>query len=205
MIVTNKTNYDKERPHNKARLTMRNNLSKIAGLTVVFILMLCMHSFAQSESPVGIEFDKDSERIDIKTGSKLPDYKEAKRGSIQFFFGRLDTPEKGFYYFFDGRGFQDIKSLALIRKMPRLGAWAIVGSRGWRGVENPTVRTNPLTVCEIGHHAVSFIPINPVTEKPDRRVHVLLDDLSGIQWREIDHWVATMDQKEFDDAQGTFY
>ncbi len=184
---------------------MRNNLLKIAGLTAVLISMLCMHSFAQSESPVGIEFDKDSERIDIKTGSKLPDYRLVKRGSIQFFFGRLDTPEEGFYYFFDGRSFQNIKSLALIRKMPRLGAWAIVGSRGWRGAESATVRTNPLTVCEIGHHAVSFIPINPVTKKPDQRAHVLLDDLYGIQWREIDHWVATMDQEEFDDAQGTFY
>lgn len=184
---------------------MHNNLLKIAGIAAVIIMLVCMNLLAQDESNVRITFDMNSKRIDIVTGRQIPGYIKAKRGSIQFFYGRLDTPEEGFWYFFDGRRFQNIKSLALIRKMPALGAWAILGGGGWRGTDNTTVKTNSMSICEIEHHAVSFIPINPTTNKPDRRVYVLLDDLYMIQWKDIDHWVATMGQKEFDAAQGTLY
>ena len=184
---------------------MRNRRLKIAGIAAALIMAACMNSYGQDESPVRIVFDKNSERIDIVTGKKLPDYTQAQRGSIQFFFGRLDKPEDGFWYFFDGRSFQDIKSLALIRKMPALGAWAIIGGRGWRGAEEAKVRINPMTIREIEHHGVSFIPLNPATKKPDSRVYVLLDDLYLIQWKEVDHWVATKSQAEFDSQQGILY
>ena len=59
-----------------------------------FIMMICMNAFAQNESPVRIEFDKSSKRIDMVTDRELPDYKYARRGSFQFFRGRLDKPEE---------------------------------------------------------------------------------------------------------------
>jgi len=184
---------------------MKHTPLKIIGLAAVLVAAVCAVSFSQDESPVRITFDRHSKRIDIVTGKQLPDYTLAERGSILFYFGRLDKPEEGFGYFFDGRGYQNIKGLAVIRKMPKLGTWAILGSRGWRGSEQTTVRTNPLTICEIEQHAVSFIPLNTGTKKPGPRVYVLLDDLYKIQWREVDHWVATMGQDEFDAAQGTMY
>ena len=184
---------------------MKNNAAGIGGIAAVLIVLIGSVSHAQDFTHVRIRFDELSKRIDIVSGKKLPDYSQAERGSLRFYRGRLDSPEEGFAYFFDGRSFQGIKGLALLRKMPGPGAWAIVGSRGWRGAENATVSTNPLTVCEIEHHAVSFIPINPKTEKPESRVYVLLDDLYLIQWKVVDHWVATMGQAEFDAAQGRMY
>jgi hypothetical protein len=168
-------------------------------------LAVCLCSFAQNDPPVRIAFDKNAERIDIVTGEKLPEYHLAQRGSIRFYRGRIDTPENGFAYFFDGRSFQSVDNLALIRKMPALGAWAIVGGGGWQGSENAKISTNPLSICEIEHHAVSFIPLNPKTGKPDPRVYVMLEDMYMFQWRDIDHWVATMGQEEFDAAQGSLY
>jgi len=179
---------------------MRNNLSKIAGFTVVFISLICMLSFAQSESPVAIEFDNDSERIDIKTGTKLPDYTQAQRGSIQFFLGRLDTPQRGFWYFFDGRRFRNIEGLVFIRKIAPIGCWAIVGD----SPDGLKTKSHPKVQCEIIHHAVSFIPLNK-SGQPEQRVYVLLDDLTKIQWAEYDHWLATDTQEELEAKQGVIY
>jgi len=179
---------------------MRNNLSKIAGFTVVLMSLFCMHSFAQNESPVGIEFDKNSERIDIKTGTKLPNYTQAQRGSIQFFLGRLDTPEKGFCYFFDGRRFRNIEGLGFIRKLPGIGCWAIAVA----SPDGGKTQSHPKEQCEIIHHAVSFIPLNK-SGQPEQRVYVLLDDLDKIQWAEYDHWLATDTQEELEAKQGVIY
>ena len=184
---------------------MQNKLLKIAGITAVLIIVFYVNSYVQEQDPVRIVFDKNSKRIDIVTGKQLPDYKLAQRGSIQFFQGRLDTPEKGFWYFFDGRSFQNVTSLALIRKMTALGAWAIIGGGGWRGTDNTTVQTNPISICEIGHHAVSFIPLNQTTKRPDPRVYVVLNDLYMIQWKDVHHWVATKSQEEFESEEGIKY
>ncbi|MFC1528881.1 hypothetical protein ACFL5B_03130, partial [Candidatus Latescibacterota bacterium] len=87
---------------------------------------------------------------------KLPNYTQAVRGSFQFFLGRLDSPEKGFWYFFDGRRFRDIDRLAFIRKMPSVGCW-IIATASRNGT---TPNEHPKENCEIIHHAVSFIPLN---------------------------------------------
>jgi hypothetical protein len=184
---------------------MQKRILKIAGIAAVLIMVVYGNSYAQDQTPVRIVFDKNSKRIDIITGKQLPNYTFVQRGSIEFYQGRLDKPEKGFWYFFDGRSFQNSASLALIRKMPNLGAWAIIGGGGWRGTENSTVQTNPISICEIGHHAVSFIPLNPTTKKPEPRVYVLLDDLYIIQWKEVHHWVATKSQEEFESEEGIIF
>ena len=181
---------------------IRNKLTVTAAALLMF---LSFHSFAETDPPVRIQFDEQSKRIDCVSGKKLPDYTLAQRGSFQFFFGRFDTPEKGFWYMFDGRGFQEIENLALIRKMPAIGAWAIIGGGGWRRSKDSTIRTTPMNICEIMHHAVSFIPLNTATKKPEQRVYLLLDDMYMIQWKEVDHWVATKSQKEFDSDKGAVY
>ena len=183
-----------------------HKISTIIMVTSAVLLMtLCFHSFAKSEPPVRIQFDKQSKRIDCVSGKELPNYTLAQRGSFQFFFGRFDTPDKGFWYMFDGRGFQEIENLALIRKMPSLGAWAIIGGGNWRRSKDSTIRTSPMNICEIFHHAVSFIPLNPSTKKPEPRVYLLLDDMYLIQWKEVDHWVATKSQEEFESDKGIVY
>ncbi len=184
---------------------MRIISNKTAGIVGYIIVLFSVSALAGSEPPVKIIFDDDAKRVDIKSGKKLPAYTEAERGSLQFFRGRLDEPEKGFGYMFDGRGFQNFEYLALIRKMPALGAWAIVGGGAWRRSRETRIITNPLNICEIEHHAVSFIPLNLKTGKPDERVYLLLDDIYMIQWKEVDHWVASKSQKEFEDAIGKMY
>lgn len=179
---------------------MQNNVLKIAGIASVLIMVICIISNAEGEPPVRIGFDKNSERIDIVTGKKLPDYTQAKRGSIQFFRGRLDTPERGFWYFFDGRRFRSIEGLAFIRKMPSIGCWIIARDSRRDGTQNDHPKEN----CEIIHHAVSFIPLND-RGKPEQRVYVLLEDLEKIQWKEYDHWLATDTQDQLEAKKGVIY
>ena len=170
-------------------------------LAFVIAVASCSASFAQGEPPVRVVFDKDSPRIDIVSGHRLPDYTQAQRSSFQFFNGRLDKPDNGFWYYFDGRRFQGIDDLAFIRNVKSNGCW-IMGSRGRNG-QIPT--TFPSQNCEIEHHAVSFIPLNPSTGAPDPRVYILLDDIHLIQWAPYDHWAATVSQGDFEAMAGIIY
>jgi len=184
----------------KEGLILKKTVLKIAGIASVLIMLGCMITFARSEDPVRIVFDKNSERIDIVTGRKLPDYKLAQRGSIRFFLGRLDTPEKGFWYFFDGRRYMSIENLVFIRKIASIGCWVILADS--RGGAAPS--GHPKENCEIIHHAVSFIPLNDKGQ-PEQRVYVLLEDLDKIQWREYDHWLATDTQEQLEAKKGIVY
>ena len=179
---------------------MKNNMLKIAGIASVLIMVICIISNADSEPPVRIAFDKNSERIDIVTGKELPDYTQAKRGSIQFYQSRLDMPERGFWYFFDGRRFRNIEGLVFIRKIASIGCWTIVGDSS----DGTKPKGHPKEQCEIIHHAVSFIPRNE-SGQPEHRVYILLDDLEKIQWQEYDHWLATDTQEQLEAKQGVIY
>ena len=184
-------------------------LRKPAAVAAVLVLAFGGSACAQDESPVRISFDRESTRTDIVTGRKLPDYTMAQRGSIQFFNGRLDSPVNGFWYFFDGRRFQQVSRTVFIRKLKFIGTWVIAGTRRWGDegdtAEGPVPTTHPKTNCEIGHHTVSFIPLNPVTNVPEARVHVLLEDLELIQWKPYDHWLVTDSQEVLESKQGTVY
>ena len=188
---------------------MRTRIITTVVAIPILVLAFGGSTFSQDESPVRISFDKDSERIDIVTGSKLPDYTQAQRSSIQFFYGRLDTPEDGFWYYFDGRRFQSIKRTLFIRKLKYIGAWVIVGTSRWgesNQMESDTVPTaHPKMNCEIQHHAASFIPLNPTTNEPDNRVYVLLEDLELIQWKPYNHWIVNESQEEIESKQGIVY
>ena len=184
-------------------------LRNTAAVAALFVLGLAGNACAQDESPVRISFDRESARTDIVTGRNLPDYTMAQRGSVQFFNGRLDSPERGFWYFFDGRRFQQVDRTLFIRKLKYIGTWVIAGTRRWGDDENaadrPVPTIHPKTNCEIGHHAVSFIPLNPATNVPEPRVHVLLTDLELMQWKPYDHWLVTDSQEVLESKQGTVY
>jgi len=156
---------------------MQNILLKIAGIAAVLIMVICINSFAQNESSVRIEFDEDSNRIDLTTGRELPDYKHAQRGSLQFFLGRLDKPDDFIYYFHDGLRSVNIENMVLMQKMqPHFAIWALVmkSGQGFRGL-------HPAYMPRVHHMAISFIPLNDSGET-ERRVYILLDDLKLIEW-----------------------
>jgi hypothetical protein len=181
-----------------------------AAVFIPFLVLACgMSSFAQNTSPVRISFDRDSKRIDIVTGKQLPNYTSAQRGSIQFFLGRLDTPENGFWYFFDGRRFQTIERTVFIRKLKHTGTWVMVGTSRYgesdqtKNKEVPTAHPNINLV--IYHNAVSFIPLNPATKAPESRVYVMLDDMELIQWHPYNHWLVNDTQAEIESKEGIVY
>lgn len=124
-----------------------------------------------STKPVKIAFDEKSKRIDLVSGRELPNYTLAQRGSIQFFLDRLDSPDSFFNFYHDGIRQGQIDSLNLIEKVqPQFDIWRIRYKKG--GKNTPRIH----------HKAVSFIPLNPETNLPDRRVYVLLNDLKLIEW-----------------------
>jgi len=187
---------------------MQRNLLKFAGVVAVLTVIVCMNAFAQEDtSPVRIVFDKNAERIDIMTSQQIPNYTQAQRGSIQFFHGRLDTPENGFWYFFDGRRFQDVDNLIFMRKMPSIGCWIIASKGRYRGGEetsNEVPTVHPKQNCEVFHDAVSFIPLDR-NGNPQARVYVLLEDLYMIQLGQYNHWLATETQEEVEAKEGVIY
>ncbi len=164
---------------------------------------------APDDSTVRISFDRESKRVDIVTGKTLPNYTKARRGSFQFFQGRLDTPEKGFWYFFDGRRFQPVERTLFIRKLKSTGTWLIGGCGRYDNrdlTKSPVVLSDhPNVNCEIEHHGVSFIPLNPDTGKPEPRVYVLLEDLELIQWHPYNHWLVNESQEQVESKQGIVY
>jgi len=186
---------------------MQNNLLKIAGIATVLIMAVCMNSFAQDTSPVRIVFDKNSERIDLMNGKQLPNYTRAQRGSIQFYLGRLDTPEDGFRYFLDGLRFKDVNNLIYMRKMPSLGCWLITPGL-WSGPTQSASGSIPTDHnrenVEICHNAVSFIPLDS-NGRPQPKVYVLLNDLELIQWAPYNHWMVNDTQEQIRAKAGVVY
>jgi len=180
---------------------MHKNLLKIAGILTVLFLLVSMNSFAQdtNTSPVRIVFDNNSERIDIATGKQLPNYTQAQRGSFQFYDKRLDSPTDHINYMFSTMISSNVKDIVLMRKMHPQNVWALSGSGNILGLKI-------IIVADIvKEYSVSFIPLNPTTQKPDRRVYVLLQDLYLIQWADVDHWAATKSQAEYESEKGTLH
>ncbi len=174
---------------------------------IMAVLALGGTAHPQEEPPVRISFDCASARTDIVTGRVLPDYTQAVRGSIRFYNGRLDTPEEGFWYYFATRYFQPIDHTLFIRKLNGTGTW-IIGGTGWDGSPQeggPVPSAHPTVNSAIVHNAVSFIPIDSRTGKPDGRVYVLLDNLELIQWKPYNHWLVTDSQAELESKRGRMY
>ncbi|MBN1290240.1 MAG: hypothetical protein JXB48_00240 [Candidatus Latescibacteria bacterium] len=152
---------------------MRLNFIACTGILAVILFFTLSTAFAQNESPVRIEFDKNSKRTDLLTGKELPDYKYVQRGSIQFFMNRLDEPDDYVYFTHDGIRKAEISSLNTMEKIqPRFAIWRLIYKSGSKNTPR------------IQHLAVSFIPLSTTDKKPGKRVYVLLNDLALIEWGE---------------------
>ena len=177
---------------------MHKNLLKIAGTLTLLFMLVSINSFAQdtNTSPVRIVFDNNSERIDIATGKQLPNYTQAQRGSFQFYDKRLDSPTDNINYMFSTMISSNVKDIVLMRKLHAQNVWGLSGSGNILGLKT-------IIITDIvKEYSISFIPLNPTTKKPDRRVYVLLQDLYLIQWAEVDHWAATKSQAEYESEEG---
>lgn len=149
---------------------------RITPVQAVVLLALCItvslaYAQTQNDSPVRIAFDEKSERIDLVTGKELPDYTYVRRGSIQFFLSRLDTPDDFVNFYHDGirQGYK--KDLASMEKVQeQFGIWRLRYKSGSKNTPR------------IHHLAVSFIPLSLESKEPERRVYLLLKDLTLIEW-----------------------
>jgi hypothetical protein len=141
---------------------------------MLFVSLTVSFVYTQEASPVRIEFDEQSKRIDMVTGRELSEYNLAQRGSFQFFTKKLDEPESFIRYFHDGSRTLPLKNLQSMEKFSKKFAQWKLKIIGRREV--------PQYIPRIHTFAVSFVPLNPVTGEPDRRVYLLLDNLKLIDW-----------------------
>ena len=150
--------------------------------------------------PVSIAFDIHSERIDVKTGKKLPDYTQALRDGFQFYEGKLDSVTDHISYMFSTVTDMKIADILRMRKIHAQDIWGLTSS----SEKNTLLEANLIKV-----YGVSFIPINPATKKPDPRVYVLLEDMYLIQWAPIGALdkitVSTQGQSEYEAEEGSVY
>jgi len=147
---------------------------KIVLAAAVCLYVAAGFLVAGGENPVKIEFEKDAKRIDMVTGKKFPDYRLAVRGSFRFFSGRLDEPEDFVRYYHDGPRKAPVERLRSMEKFQRSHClWRL------RFAGRPD---SPQYTPRVYSFAVSFIPLNNETKKPERRVYILLDELRMIDW-----------------------
>jgi len=161
-----------------------------------------MNNTEKQSKPVHIVFDRNSGRIDILTGKRLSDYTQALGGSVRFSEGTLDKQAETINYMFASMVHVNIDDLILMRKLYDPKIWALVSKSRGSIIEglDPVMSSDIVKI-----YAVSFIPLNPSTKQPEARVHVLLDDMYLIQWEELNHWLATKSQSEYEAERGMWY
>ena len=154
---------------------MKRKPLMIIGFVSIFFMIFSLSVNAKKADNVRIEFDGDSKKVDLITDRELPDYKSAKRGSFQFFSGRLDEPEDFIRYFHDGNQMVKIENLLSMEKFQKShGMWRLRFAKGRRA--------SPQYIPRVRTLVVSFIPVNPKTGETERRVYLLLNDLELIDW-----------------------
>ncbi len=125
----------------------------------------------ENQSPVRIAFDKEARRIDLATGKQIPAYTSVVRESIRFHLNRLDKADEFFQFFHDGIRQAKGSELASIEKLqPQFSIWRLRYKNGSKNTPR------------IHHLAVSFAPLSLETGKPERRVFLMLDELTIIDW-----------------------
>lgn len=139
---------------------------------LVLFTILCGGVIAQEQdtTPVKIAFDSKSERIDLISGEKVPDFTQAKRGSILFYRDQLTDGARVITFYHDGMREADPDRLILMEKVQE--QFSI-----WRLLYKGPTKNSP----RIHNKAVSFIPLDAGGKELDR-VFVRLDDLQRIQW-----------------------
>ena len=96
---------------------MKKISGKLLTLTTAALVLCSATVGLAEEAPVKIAFDSKSKRMDIVTETTLPDYTQAQRGSVQFFFARLDSPDSFVNYTHDGIRKAEIKALRTMEKV----------------------------------------------------------------------------------------
>ena len=151
---------------------MKHDFLRAAGFVLAMFMFTAVNVLAQDPKPVKIAFDEKLECIDLVTGKAVPRFTSAERGSVQFFLGRLDRPDRFFNFYHDGFQTAKIENVKCMKKTQE--QFAI-----WRIYFNSGSKNTP----RVQHQAVSFIPIGP-DGKPGERVCVLLKCLTLIDWSE---------------------
>jgi len=152
---------------------MQMNIVKCTGFLIFLVLLALSEASAQDNTTVLIEFDKQSQRIDLITGEKLPDFRYVERGSIRFFLNRLDKSDDFVYFTHDGLRKVQINRLKAMEKVqPKFAIWRLRYKSGSKNTPR------------IQHLAVSFIPLSTTGKNAGKRVYVLLNDLKLIDWGE---------------------
>jgi len=164
------------RKNGKETNKMNNRPLYVSALCLFLTFVYCLPAAGQKNAQVRIAFEEDSKRIDLVTDRELPDYHIARQGSFQFFTDRLDQPEDFIRYFHDGRQTVKIGNLRSMEKFSR-------SHSQWR-LRIKTRSESPQYIPRVYTFAVSFIPLNPSTGEPERRVYLLLSDLKLIDWGE---------------------
>ncbi|MEQ9022146.1 MAG: hypothetical protein RLN82_05225 [Pseudomonadales bacterium] len=147
----------------------------VRGLSTVLLsfMLLPVLVFADEGSPVKIEFDENSNPIDIISGEKVPGYEFAERGSIRFYLWDIHQPQEYFTYLHDGVRTVPIDNMISMEKVQdqfaewdQFSVWIISFKSGGRN--SPRVR----------ELAVSFIPL----ENSGERVYLKMSDMKQIIW-----------------------
>lgn len=148
---------------------MRTRNVAVRGLSIVLLsfMLLPVKAFADEGTPVKIEYDENSERVDFVSGKQVPEYEYAERGSIRFYLWDIHDPQDHFTYLHDGVRTVPVENMvSMVKVQEQFSVWIISMKSGSRN--SPRLR----------ELAVSFIPI----DKPGERVYLKMSDMKQIVW-----------------------
>jgi len=130
--------------------------------------------FAAGEDPVAITFDPSKKPVDLLTGEAVTPCSQAQFGSVQFYMTRLHEPLDHLTFFKEG-----------VNTIPKSRLWKIVKEQEQWDIWRPWFKGGhdgyPITQ-DMRTMAVSFIPLDPKTNKPGKKVIILFNDLNKIEW-----------------------
>ena len=144
----------------------------------LLILMVLAASVAAqvfaADDPVAITFDPSKKPVDLVTGEAVTPCTQAQFGSVKFYMTRLHEPLDHLTYFKEG-----------VNTIPKSRLWKIVKTQEQWDIWRPWFKGNqdgyPITQC-MRTMAVSFIPLDPNTKAPGKKVTILFSDLNEIVW-----------------------
>lgn len=143
-------------------------------IQMIITISIAVQVFAADGDPVTITFDPAKKSVDLITGEKVTPCTQAQFGSVQFYMTLLHEPLEHITYFKEG-----------VNTIPKSRLWKIVKEQEKWDIWRPWFKGEqdgyPLTQ-NIRTMAVSFVPLDPKTKAPRKKVTILLSDLNEIIW-----------------------
>ena len=143
-------------------------------IMMVIAASVAAQVFAAEGDPVGITFDPSKKPVDLLTGVEVTPCTQAQFGSVKFYMTRLHEPLDHITYFKEG-----------VKTIPKSRLWKIVKEQERWDIWRPWFKGGhdgyPITQ-NIRTMAVSFIPLDPKTNAPGKKVTIPLSDLNEIVW-----------------------